>query len=59
MNRLGFNRHLRVIWWSDPEPMGKSDLYFDHRRSQWAHHDLPLSLKKKLSAKSLSGAIPS
>ncbi|WP_370529967.1 phage terminase large subunit family protein [Pantoea sp. ME81] len=47
------------VLWSDPEPIDKSALYFEHRRSLWAHHDLPLSLKKKPSARSPSGAIPS
>lgn len=44
---------------SDPEPIDKSALYFEHRRSLWEHHDLPLSLKTKLFARSPSGAIPS
>src|SRR5471030_233154 len=44
--------------WSAPELVDKSGLYFEHRRSLWAHNDLPLNLRKKLSARSLSGAIP-
>lgn len=30
----------------------------DTRRNGWAHHDLPLNLRKKLSVRSLSWAIP-